>query len=336
MRTRSSCRWFTGVVVAAVAVACLLADAPSPLYAQTKRDKEAGDKDQAKGLSLKDARKMVMDNNYDLLQAKKQLVEKGITRVQYDARVARMMADVERAYMGLYVARVELKLAQERAARGQAVRPSGRKGLKEAPLFPVSPEAAAQDNDIAQAKQLAAFIPLEQQVKLQELNLKALLNSKLYSLRSDAEIVPTDRPMAMRKQIDEDSLIEKALEHADRQSGPTPSRVRGSHADRQAPVPDFDNQKKRIILSVKRAVLKAQASVKRLEIARQVKEVLQKRLDALVTAKGDPAEIAAAQDAVEDAGVDELRAILNNNGDLMDLAELTGTLQKDLNVESAD
>jgi len=336
MRTRSSCRWFTGVVAAVVAVAWLLADAPRPLYAQTKRDKEAGDKDQAKGLSLKEARKMAMDNNYDLLQAKKQLVEKGITRVQYDARVTRMMADVERAYMGLYVARVELKLGQERAARGQAVRLSGRKGLKEASLFPVSPEAAAQDKDIAQAKQLAAFIPLEQQVKLQELNLKALLNSKLYSLRSNTEIVPTDRPMAMKKEIDEEALIEKALEHADRQSGPTPARARGPRADRQAPVSDFDNQKKRIILSVKRAVLKAQASVQRLEIARQVKEVLQKRLDALVTAKAEAAEIAAAQDAVEDAGVKEMRAILDNNDALMDLAELTGTLQKDLNVESAD
>ena len=319
-----------------MALVWLFADAPRPLYAQAKRDREAGDQAQAKGLSLKDARKMVMDNNYDLLQAKKQLVEKSITRAQYDARVARMLADVERAYMGLYVARVDLELAQQRAARGQTVKLSGRKGLKEGSLFPVSPEAAAQDKDLAQAKQLEVFIALEQQVKVQELNLKALLNSKLYSLRSDTEIVPTDRPMAMKKEIDEESLIEKALEHADRQSGPAPTRARGPRADRQAPVSDFDNQKKRIILSVKRAVLKAQASIKKLEIAHQVKEVLQKRLDALVTAKAEAAEIAAAQDAVEDAGVKEMRAILDNNDALMDLAELTGTLQKDLNVESAD
>ena len=328
MRKRNWRGWLAAVV-AAMVIGVWLSPCASPLYAQTKRDKEGGEKEEGKGLSLKEARRLAVENNYDLQQAKKQLVDKKVTRLQYDARVARLTADVDRAYGGLYAARLELQLAQQRSARGVTTKIAP---AKDAPKFPTV--ADSQDKALSQARQLAAFIPLEEQVALQTLNLKALLNAKAYPLRSDTEVVPTDRPVAMKKEIDEDAIMTKAMEHADRQGGPPVVRGHGAHPDRTAS--DFDNQKKRLVLLVKRSVLKAQGSVKRLEIAKQVREILQKRLDALVTSKADPADIAAAQDAVEDAGVKELRAILENNDALMDLGELTGTLQKDLNVESSD
>lgn len=331
MKTRNLRGWL-GVGVAAIALAVWALPCGSmPLYAQAKRDKEAGEKEEGKGLTLKEARRLATENNYDVQLAKKQLVEKKITRAQYDARVARLIADVDRAYMNLYVARLQLQAARQQAARGASIKMSGRKG---GPKIPVSAEASPEDRVFAQSRELAAFIPLEYQVKTQDLNLKALLNAKAYSLRSDAEVVPADRPVAIKKELDVDALIEKALDYADRQSGGPVVRGRGARSDR--PPTDFDNQKKQIILEVRQAILKAEASVKKLEIARQVKEIQQKRLDALRAAKADPAEITAAEDAVQDAAVDELQAIVANNSDLLKVSERTGTLQKDLDLEAED
>ncbi len=327
-------RWTRLGIAAVLGAAVWLAAGLSPVSAQTKRDGDKAEKE-SKGLTLKEAHRLALENSYDLLQVKKQLAEKKITRSQYEARVARLAADVERAYMGLYVARLDLQVATQRSARRSSGKSVAKPASgKEEVQFPTSPDVAQQDKSLAQARELAAFIPLENQVKLQELNLKALLNSKTYPIRSDAEVVPTDRPVAMKKDLDAESLIEKALNYADQQSGSAAARGRSARPDRTPA--DVEQDKKRIILGVKRAVLKAMASVKRLEIARQVREAQEKRLDLLRSAKANPAEIQAASDAVDEAAVDELKAIVAHNGDLMDIGDLTGTLQKDLDVQAGD
>jgi hypothetical protein len=319
--------------MALVVAVWLLAGSATHLSAQTKRDTGPAEKAN-KGLSLKEARRLAVDNSYDLLQAKKQLMDKKITRTQYDARVARLLADVEEAYMDLYVAQEELRVVKRRAAAGSPLRMGSRRAASSTAKPPATPQVAEQDKALAQARQLADFIPLEHAVKLQELQLRALFNSKTYPLRSDTELVLADRPVAMKKEIDVDALIDKALDRPSHVSPPPGPRGRAAHTDRTPA--DADQDKKRTIVAVERAALRAIASIKRLEIATQVKEIQQKKLELLRTAKADPAEIAAAEEALEDAELAELRAIVANNSDILDLAEITGTLQKDLGTNLGD